>query len=964
MKKNVLFAAFLMGALSVNAQDPITIGWKAMMHDPNYNFYEVCEAADKYFETHDKDTEGSGWKGYQRWKSANEGRYYPSGDRANVNPYLVSEAYQTFLQNNPTPKDLFPNGWEELGPVTVDSLTDGYSVGLGRIEDLYVNPNDANLMYFGTRSGGFWKTTDGGTTWQGGSTDFLPATGVNTLSVSPTNPDSILINLQNSRNQYSHGVYRSVDGGDTWTESNFNPTNVGLGGLGDNFRIYHVAYHPTVPNLVFIATGEGIFRSDDNLTTWTHMLTNAEVRDIAFHPTNPDIIYITDNRNSNGNRNYVYRSTDGGVSWSLSNEASGNGNVRAHIDVSASCPNCLFFGSSNGVWKSTDDGVNFTFISNPGEGAAFFGVNDQDEDEIYIGSIDIFTSTNGASSFQQRTWWWLGAAENGSGTLQQNFLNSPSYVHADPRVMISVNGVVYVGTDGYMVRTSDQGQTWDILNDNTGIREYYNLGVSQSNHYQTMVGSQDNGTSFTHENGWVEYYGADGMEAVIHPLNKDYMIGSVQYGIRRQTTNRGLSTNNVSPANESGSGNADWIAPLLLDPNNQFRVFHFSDEAWRSDDFGDNWFQLGGFTTFTNNQQADQAAIANNNSEIIVVSRASAIEKSIDGGLSFTDIKNGLPNSSIQDIAFDPNNDDMMIVVYNSYQNNGQKVYLTEDGGTSWTNITNNLGDMPVRSVVIDHSSASNIYIGAEIGVYTMPMGGNTWSLYNTDLPNVAVSELDICWGSNTLRASTWGRGLWEYALKDRVDYPAILTTEITNPPTFSLPMEDVDQYVTSTIDYDNTLTSVYVECSENTPTFGNVIPMSNSVGNEWVSDQPLPNPVEGTQMYFRVLVVGSNGDTTETYKFHYTVRNNPFLSLNELEQSNVILYPNPNSGAFQIELPDEIDRMDVQVISMDGRVVFEDQFEDLQIVNLDLNLANGNYAVVLSSKTLNGSYPLVIQRD
>lgn len=962
MKKNFLFAGILLGASFVHAQE--TVSWKDMMHDANYNFYDVCAAAEKYFETHDKDAEGSGWKGYQRWKSANEGRYYPTGDRSTVNPYLVSEAYQDFLNNNPTPKDLFPNGWEELGPVTIDSLTDGYSVGLGRIEALYVNPNDANRMYLGSRSGGFWKTTDGGTNWQGGSTDFLPATGVNSISVSPNNPDSILINLQNSRNYYSHGIYRSTDGGDTWTLSNFSPANVGLGGLGDNFNVYHVAYHPTVPNLIFIATREGIFRSDDNLATWTQALPNAEVRDIAFHPTDPDIIYITDNRNSNGNRNYVYRSVDGGVTWNLSNEASGNSNARAFIDVSAACPNCLYFASSNGIWESTDSGQNFTFTSNPGEGAAFFGVNDQDADEMYIGSIDIFTSTNGALSFDQTTWWWLGSAENGNGTLQENFQNSQRYVHADPRVMISVNGVVYVGTDGYMVRTSDQGQSWEILNDNTGLREYYNLGVSQSNHYQTMVGSQDNGTSFTYENGWIEYYGADGMEAVIHPINKDYMIGSVQYGIRTQTNNRGLTTNDVSPTNESGSGNADWIAPLLLDPNNQFRVYHFSDEVWRSDEFGDNWFELGAPTTFAGNEQTDQAAMAYNNSEIIVISRLDRIEKSTDGGLSFTNIKGTLPNSSIQDIAFDPNNDDVILVVYNSYQNNGNKVYMSNDGGASWTNITYNLGNMPVRTVVVDHSDASNIYIGAEIGVYTMPMGGNTWTLYNTDLPNVAVSELDISWGSNTLRASTWGRGLWEYSLKDRQDYPAILTTEMTNPPTFSLPMEAVDQYVTSTIDYDNTLTSVYIEWSENTPIFGNVINMSNTSGNEWVSDQPLPNIAEGTEMYFRVMAVGSNGDTTETYKYHYTVRENPFLSLNEQEISNVILYPNPNTGAFQIELPETIDRVNVTVISMDGKTVFNENFRDTQSIDLDLDLANGNYAVVLSSKSLNGSYPLVIQGE
>jgi hypothetical protein len=323
-----------------------------------------------------------------------------------------------------------------------------------------------------------------------------------------------------------------------------------------------------------------------------------------------------------------------------------------------------------------------------------------------------------------------------------------------------------------------------------------------------------------------------------------------------------------------------------------------------------------------------------------------------------------LPNHSIQDIAFDPNDDNVIVVVYNTYQNNGNKVYLTTNGGINWMNITNNLGDMPVRSVVIDHSAASNIYLGAEIGVYTMPMGGNNWSLYNPNLPNVAVSELDICWGSNTLRASTWGRGLWEYSLKDRADYPVVLTTEMTNPPTLSLPIEGVDQYVTSTITYDNVLSSVYVEWSQNAPTFGNVITMSNTAGDVWVSDQPLPNLTEGTNMYFRVIAVGANGDTTETHKFHYVVRENPFLSLGESEFDNASIYPNPSNGYFTVDLGDVHEYIDVLVISMDGKVVYENTHVGTNTIALDLNLSNGKYAVILSSYGLKGAYPMIITRD
>ena len=104
-------------------------------------------------------------------------------------------------------------GWRELGPHTITNVTGHYSAGIGRIEDIWVNPDNENLIYISSRSGGFWKTTDGGGEWTGNSTDFLPATGVNTFSVKPDNPNHILINLRNARNGYSHGVYRSTDGG-------------------------------------------------------------------------------------------------------------------------------------------------------------------------------------------------------------------------------------------------------------------------------------------------------------------------------------------------------------------------------------------------------------------------------------------------------------------------------------------------------------------------------------------------------------------------------------------------------------------------------------------------------------------------------------------------------------------------------------------------------------------------------
>lgn len=843
-----------------------------MMNDNNINFYDVVNEAENYFKIHNKG-KGSGWKGYQRWKNANEYKYFPSGDRAKIDPFFTSNSHISFLKNNNiTPQSrMFDNGWEELGPSELTNLTGHYSAGLGRIEDHYVDPSNANRIYIGSRSGGFWRTLDGGENWSGGLTDFLPGSGVNTIGVSPANSSEVLINVRNSSNGNSHGVYRSTDAGNTWTLTNFNPVNVGFGGLGDDFKIYEIRYHPTVANLVFIGTSKGIYKSTDNLATtnWTRLLNYGDIVEIAFHPTNSNIIYLYDSYYWGGYKNVVMRSTNQGISYVQSNTILGNNdNTSVHLSVSPACANCIYFASDNGVWKSTDNGINFTFLNNPPEGCGGFTVSDTDNTKMIYGYVDIEASFNDGASFNRVTRWSLGNTNGDTSSNQSSFETSTNYVHADLHPAKSVNGVFYIGTDGLFCKSEDNGTTWEIIGQGIAVRENYKLGVSQSNHYRSISGSQDNGTSIKTENGWIEFYGADGMEGFIHPLNDDWMIGSLQYGGRRRTKDGGYTQDGVTP---SGTGDvADWEAPICYDPNNQMTVYDFRTSVFRSENFGDSWTNVGS-PTFTGD--IDEAAIAENNSNIIIVSKSESIEKSTNGGITWASIRSNLPNEIIQDIAFDPNDDDTIIVTYATYQNNNQKVYISTNGGITWSNITHNLGNMPIHTVVIDHTEDSNIYLGAEIGVYTKPMNGNTWSLYSTNLANTTVQELEIVYGSNTIKAVTWGRGLWEYSLAGRNDFPSILTTKITDQPTNEFPKFGFDQIVTSTIEYDDTLTDVHVAWSIGNPVFDNTISMSNTTGNIWVSNTAIPEFPMNTKIYFKVLATGSNNDTSETYKFMYTVK-------------------------------------------------------------------------------------------
>lgn len=827
-----------------------SLNYKDMMIDNSYNFYEVVEAADRYFDEHGRG-KGSGFKIFERWKSENESKYFPSGDRFNVNHYLPQEAYTEFIKSNAQlkHKTSFPNGWVELGPWDANNVTSHYSPGIGRVETFWVNPNNDKHMFIGSRSGGFWRTTDGGANWEN-TTDFLVASGVPALAVNPSNINEILISVEHGGAGYTHGIYRSTDGGSTWIKSDFNPTNLGWGGLGDNEHIYKIAYHPNVANQIFICSTKGLFVSNDNLSTWSSPF-NGRTTDVNFHPTKNTTIYAYRYVTSDVNR--IKISTDGGTSFSNGGSLPNNGNKRVYLSCSPAEPSHVYAASTDNVYKSTTEGILFTALSNPNSSGLAFAVSDVNTNNMIYGYVDLFASTDGGINFTQKTEW-----------ANQN----DAYIHADLRIAECVNGTFYVGTDGYFAKSNDNGNTWTRLNDGTAIREFYAVGLGQGNYDLNMAGSQDNGSSILNEEGWVEWNGGDGMEGLVHPLNKDWMIGSWQFGTRNFTRNGGLNRNGCGNP-DGGSQYAAWEAPLLQNPQNSMQVYHFSDTVYSGNNFGRQWQ----FKSSPNIGIISEAAIAETDSNVIAVARNNQIRLTNNGGISWIDIGNGLPGHYVRDIAFDPKDKNKIVVVFNRYQNDNQKVYLSNDQGATWENITHNLVNMPLRTVVIDHSDSSYIYVGGEIGVYYKSKSANQWTLYNNNLPNVTVKDLEIHYGSNTLRAATWGRGLWEYTLVGRNNFPSITHTSITNTPTDETPKDGVDQYITSIIESDQPLSEVKVLWNVNDFSLDSSISMKNIGANTWRSTKPISSNFQGDRIYFKVIAKTENGDQSETYVFDYFIK-------------------------------------------------------------------------------------------
>ena len=525
-------------------------------------------------------------------------------------------------------------------------------------------------------------------------------------------------------------------------------------------------------------------------------------------------------------------------------------------------------------------------------------------------------------------------------TTGRNHFNSGRYIHADLRRARCYNGTFYCATDGYLGKTWNPAQNWPRLSSGTGIRENYAVGVCQGNNYLSLCGSQDNGTSLLRRQGWLEIYGADGMEGLLHPLNPEYLVMSVQFGTRRRSDDGGWTTSSSFNHN-----NAYWEAPLLMDPFNHMKMYSFGSSIQRSEDFGITWNQVGsaGTTYWT------EAAIAENTPDLIAVSRSRLLNLSRDGGQSFSAIWSGLPSGTITDITFAPNNDSILLVTYASHNDDGNKIFITRNQGASWQNITYNLGSMPLRSVVVDHLPQPNIYVGAEIGVFTMPLNDTLWQLYNKDLPNCAVNDLKIVRGSNTLRGATWGRGLWETDLVGREDYPRILTTSIDIGPYVSqfgggLPSGGDDQDVRCKIEYNGSLSSVYLQWSANDLDLDSTVSMYLA-DSLWQTVRPIKAP-GNSDIFFKVFAVGSNGDTTETYRFMYRVHGSG-VDIQEISDSEIRVYPNPATGWVKVELPQSWEDTEVNMIDIQGNTIESYLFKSGSVNEINIShLPNGIYVL------------------
>ena len=678
------------------------------------------------------------YKMFKRWEWLVEPRSYPSG-RLDMEQIAAARAQVTELDAQlvaqpAAKKPVGPPTWKPLGPSDAIGGTN-----MGRVTCIAIDPVNPKTMYLCGADGGVWKSIDAGSTWSP-RFDAQPTLSAGDIAIDPKNTNVLYVATSDPfgygvpfwGGTYSVGVMKSTDGGNTWTPTGFTWT------VAQNRTIRRLVMHPTDPKILLAATSAGLYRTDDAGATWKQILP-ASTYDVEFQANDGSIAYATTTQ--------VLKSTNAGASFSpLSATCSG---ARYNVEIAASNPKVLYTLCANGtVQKSTDAGATWTVVTAPG--ALLYGYYDNilavspiDEKIVYVAGFNIKRSTDGGST-------WSAVPVAG---------------HPDNHVIKFAPGsstTLYSGNDGGIFRSTNSGATWTSLNKGLAITQFYRLGVSKTNPNIMVAGAQDNGNIKYNGGAFSNITNADGMQGFIDWSNANVIYAGTQNGAFYRSTNGGASFTPINTPAASGA----WLSPWCQDPVTAKTIYAATDKVYRSLNQGTNWVDISGplpgISVFT------VLKVAPSNPKVIYAGSGNKLYRTTTGGGAGTwkDITAGLPvaGNFLTQVAISNADPNIAYATFSGYVA-GEKVYRTVNGGSTWTNFSGTLPNMPVDTIVYQTSANHAVYIGTDAGVYYRNDALSDWVPYKYGLPNVIVDDLQIDYATKTVRAATYGRGLWQAPL-------------------------------------------------------------------------------------------------------------------------------------------------------------------------------------------------------
>ena len=744
--------------------------WRDQIKKDRPTFNDIRQAFYKYWKGREFQR-GGGWKQFKRWEWFAQTRLDAKGRfDPNLNWKGWLEKRKRFGTPNAAPSGVSAvqtnhTKWMEMGPLNVPFVMGkSYYSGLGRINCITFFPGNPDIMWVGAPSGGLWRTTNAGQSWTNMSGD-LPNLGVSAILIHPQNPDIMYIATGDGDgwDTFSIGILKSMDGGITWNPLSLNRD------LSAEWSISKLVMHPSDPDTILAATLTGIFKTNDGGATWRHTL-EGDIMDLDTADAKPSDWYASAYRDA------VYKSVDSGETWKKITSGLPDSNVgRIAVSVSPSTPSTVvalyashdtqgllgIYSSKNGgvTWENITDEHNLLGYQADGSdwdaGQAWWdltlAIDPSNPECVYVGGVNLWKNSRGYKS-----WIILNHAWEKFGKT--------TFTHVDQHAFEfhpQDANTFYLGNDGGVFKSSTAGNTFEDISNGLAIHQLYRLGLSQRHAGKVMTGSQDNGNDLYWEGRWFHLFGGDGMECAFDPISDTLMYCSYQFGNFFRSSDSGHTWKYISSyIREEGA----WITPFAIDPADPHILYVAASAVHKSTDRGTIWAPISGILA---ESKLTSMAIAPSDSRYIYVSTTRGnMFRTVNGGENWEQVLTDSDNETIAWLAVDPRIPTTVWRTAGGYLP-GKKVYYSTDAGTSWKNVSGQLPNIPVNCLVIDPSS-EDIYIGTDLGVFYSPAigtGNPQWTAYDTGLPNVVISDLEIQHHAKMIRAATYGRGLWEAPL-------------------------------------------------------------------------------------------------------------------------------------------------------------------------------------------------------
>lgn len=660
--------------------------------------------------------------------------FIPDGAREAAIQHIQSMA--PYKAPNSLSKNTYASAaaWTLIGPNNIG----------GRITGIAIDPFNTANVYFTAADGGIWKSTNGGAVFTP-IADNLATMSMGSIAIDPTNTNIIYVGTGEanfSGDSYPGiGVVKSTDAGATWN----------LAGTKFSSNIGRMAVHPTSPNIVLAASKDGVYRSSNAGSTWTRVQTGT-ANDVAIHTSNPNIML------AGGSGFGVARSSDAGITWARCSTGIAYDSLggRIALDICEKTPDVVYAvfnrpsgGSLRAVYKSTDAGLTWTRTTQTSPN--FFGtqgwydisivVDPFNPNTVLIGGISHYRSTNGGYAWSTVS---IGHVDQHAAEFDPNF-----------------PGIVYVGNDGGMYKSTNTGATFTSLNNGLSITQFYELGVAEQDHKLMYGGTQDNGSKKgTGSLNWNNATGGDGAYCVIDPKNSLYVYTEYQNGSHNRSTNGGSS---FSAINTGLVGSGLWVTPVAIHPVTTEVLFTATTkQLYKTTNRGTLWFAFNG--NMDSSTSIETIEICQTNPSIMLCGKTNGkVWLTTNAGASWTNVSTGLPSLSLTEVVIDPTNTDVFYATFSGYSS--KHVWRTTNAGALWTDITNNLPNIPTNCIAVNPYIPSTLYVGTDFGCYISENSGSSWQALNTGLPLSVVVDLDLHKSSGLLRAATHGRSIYELAI-------------------------------------------------------------------------------------------------------------------------------------------------------------------------------------------------------